>query len=102
MIPFGDALGASLRRMGLAEPSMMLELVEEWETIAGEPWATQAVPLYVRGGVLVVESVDRAGGAFLRYGVSELESRLDARFGPGMITKVEIRPPGRGPGGKAR
>lgn len=101
MIPFGDALGAALRRMGLAEPGLMLELTEEWATIAGEPWATQAVPLYVRGGVLVVESVDRAGGAFLRYGVSELESRLDARFGPGTITKVEIRPPGR-PGGKAR
>jgi hypothetical protein len=101
VIPFEDVLGAALRRMGLAEPELMLELTREWAAIAGPTWATKAVPIYVRGGVLVVETVDRGGGAFLRYGVSELERRLSDRFGPEVITKVEIRSPRR-PGGQIR
>lgn len=95
MIPFDEALGATLRRMGLVEPSLMLELSQDWEAIAGQTWATKAVPLYIRGGVLVVEAVDRGGVDFLRYGVTELERRLVARFGPGVIDRVELRPPGR-------
>lgn len=95
MIPFGDALGATLRSLGLAEPALMLRIQEEWEELAGEPWTTKAVPLYLRQGVLVVEAKDRTAVAFLRYGLGELERRLGARFGPEIVQSVEIRPPGR-------
>lgn len=99
MIPLGDALGTTLRRLGLAEPALMLRIQEEWGAVAGEPWASRAVPLYLRQGVLVVEARERSGVAFLRYGVGELQRRLAAKFGPETVGSVEIRPPGRkGPG----
>lgn len=95
MIPFGEALHAALDRLGLSQPATMLEIQQEWETVAGPTWAQRAVPLYLQRGVLVVEAVDRAGLSFLRYGVSELEGRLAERFGPDVVARVELRPPSR-------
>jgi hypothetical protein len=95
MIPLEDALGDTLRKMGLAEPAVMLEVVEEWDTVAGEPWVSRARPLYLRQGVLVVEAGERSAVGFLRYGVGDLERRLAERFGSDTIRAVEIRPPQR-------
>lgn len=93
MIPFEDALGAALAKMGLAEPSLMLELVGEWSELAGPAWVGRATPLFVRDRVLVVEATDRGSVAVLRYGVVDLASRLTTRFGADVITGVEVRPP---------
>lgn len=93
MIPLEEALGATLRKLGLAEPALMLQIAGEWGEVAGEPWATRAVPLYLRGGVLVVETLDRGGAAFLRYGAADLERRLADRYGSATIRSVEVRPP---------
>lgn len=95
MIPFEDALGETLRKLGLAEPALMLDLETEWSDLAGEPWNSRARPLFVRSGVLVVEASDPGAVAFLRYGVAELQRRLADRFGREVISGVEIRPPSR-------
>jgi len=95
VIPFDEALGATLRKLGLAEPALMLDLSREWGRLVGEPWSIKATPLYVRSGVLVVEARDPGSVAFLRYGVGDLQRRLTERFGPEAITSVEIRPPQR-------
>ncbi|CAN5872474.1 hypothetical protein BH23ACT5_BH23ACT5_07000 [soil metagenome] len=99
MIPFDAALGDALRKLGLAEPAVMLELSRDWADLAGEPWASQARPLYVKGRVLVIEANVPSGVAFLRYGAAELERRLGDRFGPDTVSSVEIRPPSRRSGG---
>lgn len=99
MIPFDEALGATLAKMGLAEPALMLDLSREWAGLAGEPWASKATPLYVKSRVLVVEANDPGSVAFLRYGVGELERRLGNRFGPEAFVSVEIRSPPRRSGG---
>jgi hypothetical protein len=99
MIPFEEALEATLHKLGLAEPAVMLQIRREWEEVAGSPWATQAVPLYLQRHVLVVELQDRAAMSFLRYGVAELEARLANRFGREVVQRVDLRPPGRNPGG---
>ncbi len=98
MIPLDAALGDALRKLGLAEPAVMLELNRDWDALAGEPWASQARPLYVKSGVLVVEAAVASGVAFLRYGVGELERRLAERFGRETISSIEIRPRSRRPG----
>jgi hypothetical protein len=95
MIPFDEALGATLHKLGLAEPALMLDLSREWAEVAGEPWASKATPLYVRSGILVVEGNDVGAVGFLRYGILELHRRLEERFGPQAITGVEVRPPRR-------
>jgi len=94
MIPFDEAVEATLRGLGLAEPLLMMDLTREWAQVAGEPWATRARPLYLRHRVLVVEAGDRGGVAFLRYGVAELQRRLTVRFGPDAVQQVEVKPPG--------
>jgi hypothetical protein len=95
VIPFEEALGRTLRNMGLAEPALMLDLGSEWSELAGEPWNSKARPLFVRSGVLVVEATDPGSVTFLRYGVAELQRRLGERFGEDIISRVEIRPPSR-------
>lgn len=100
MIPLGDALGETLRRMGLPEPALMAEVVEEWETLAGAGWSESAVPLYVKDRVLVVEAREPSAVGLLRYGVGELERALQERFGAEVIAAVEIRAPQRRPRGR--
>lgn len=100
MIPLEEVLGATLRKLGLAEPAVMLQITGEWAEVAGEPWATRAVPRYLRGGVLVVETRDRGGAGFLRYGAADLERRLADRYGPETIRSVEVRPPSTRPLGR--
>lgn len=95
MIPFEEALEATLEKLGLGEPAAMLEISRDWASIAGGPWADQTRPLYLQGQVLVVETADRAQLAFLRYAVSDLETRLVERFGPETVHRVELRPPRR-------
>lgn len=99
MIPFEQALEATLQKLGLAEPGAMLELRKEWAGLAGEPWATRAVPLFLRAGVLTVEVRERTALAFLRYAVGDLERRLAERFGPQVVQRVDLRPPARHLGG---
>ncbi len=95
MIPFDEALAATFAKLGLSEPGLMLELDREWAELAGEPWTSKATPLYVRAGVLVVQGNDAGSVGFLRFGVTELERRLAARFGKEVISRVEVRPPPR-------
>lgn len=95
MIPLEEALENALRKLGLVEPALMLEILAAWEELAGEPWISRARPLYLRQGALVVEATERTAVAFLRYGTGELERRLRGRFGD-VIQRVEIRPPARG------
>lgn len=94
MIPLEEALENALKKMGLVEPSLMLEIVETWEEMAGEPWISKARPLYLRQGTLVVEALEKSAVGFLRYGISDLERRLGERFGS-VVQKVEIRAPAR-------
>ena len=95
MIPLEEALENALKKMGLVEPALMLEILEGWDEMAGEPWVSKARPLYLRQGTLVVEAVEKSAVGFLRYGVTDLERRLSDRFGS-VVEKVEIRPPSRG------
>jgi predicted nucleic acid-binding Zn ribbon protein len=95
VIPLEEALEATLRRLGLAEPLVMMTIARDWERIAGPRWAEQATPIYLREGTLVVEAKDRRGVAFLRYAVAELRQRLVDEFGADTIKGVELRPPSR-------
>jgi hypothetical protein len=94
VIPLEEALENALKKMGLVEPALMLEIVEGWDELAGEPWVSKARPLYLRQGTLVIEAREKSAVGFLRYGVTDLERRLSQRFGS-VVQKVEIRPPAR-------
>lgn len=91
------AVEEALQRLGLGDARLMLEVIDQWEELAGEVWGTAGRPVRLEGGDLVVEAVDGGAAALLRYASGELLKRLDERFGEGRVGGIRVRV-GRGPG----
>ncbi|HEY4584458.1 MAG TPA: DUF721 domain-containing protein [Acidimicrobiia bacterium] len=92
---FESSLGEVFRKMGLPDPVLMSELIDEWEELAGNPWVGRSRPVVIRGRTLVVEASSPSMVAFLRYGATQLVETLSARFGAGVVDQVEVTPPSR-------
>ena len=93
--PLGDLVRDLLDRLGVADPTTWNTVQEEWERVAGEPWATQARPVSLRAGHLTVEAIAPPAVAVLRYGCASLVARLEAELGEGVVTEITVRPPAR-------
>lgn len=89
--PIGDMLTPFLEKLGLARPDAAARISAEWSDLAGEPWSTQAQPVDLRAGELVVEVIDGATLSLLRYRTGELLERLDERLGEGTVEVVRLR-----------
>jgi hypothetical protein len=92
---FESSLGDVFRKMGLPDPVLMSQLIEEWDELAGAPWLGRSRPVVIRGRTLVVEASAPSMVAFLRYGATQLVETLTARFGEGVVDHVEVIPPSR-------
>ncbi|MGQ0848066.1 MAG: DciA family protein [Actinomycetota bacterium] len=93
--PLEDVLVRMLESLQMPSPSVIAALRMGWEEIAGEPWAAQSTPLYIRQHELVVEAKAHQLVAVLRYGVGELMRRLDAQIGAGVVESVRVVAPPR-------
>jgi len=89
----------ALKNLGIERLDVMLSLTGEWEEISPEPWCSQAAPLLLKGGELLVEASSPHTVSLLRYAVGDLLRTLDERFGEGVIGSIRVQspPPGRGP-----
>jgi hypothetical protein len=96
MEPFSESLDDVFARLGLPDPVLISQILEEWDELAGKPWVGRSKPLYVKGKTLVVEASAPSMIAFLRYGESSLVEALRERFGEGRVEAVEVIAPGRG------
>lgn len=92
---FSDSVDSMFRRLGLPDPQVMAALTNDWDQVAGSPWAARSKPLYIKGTTLVVEATSASMIAFLRYDVDALIGRLGEKFGPGVVTRVDIQAPAR-------
>ena len=92
---FESSLGDVFRKMGLPDPVLMSQLIEEWDELAGSPWVGRSRPVVIKGRTLVVEASAPSMVAFLRYGATQLLETLSARFGEGVVDQVEVIPPSR-------
>lgn len=90
---FGGLLRSVLGSMGLDRIDLTLSLMEEWDEIAGAPWAGASNPLVIKDGELIVEAISPTAVRFLRYAVGDLMRSLDDRFGEGVVSAVTVRPP---------
>lgn len=93
--PLGDLVRSLLTRLGLANLETWQRIQEEWEELAGDPWAGRSKPRSLQDGVLVVESSTPAGVSILKYGVASLQSSLNRELGEGVIREVRVKPPPR-------
>jgi hypothetical protein len=89
----GALLRSMLGSMGLDRVDLTLALMEEWDEVAGAPWAGASNPVVVKDGELIVEATSPTAVRFLRYSVGDLLRRLDDRFGEGAVNAVTVRPP---------
>lgn len=94
--PFSESINEVFTRLGLPDPIVISQVLDEWEDLAGPPWVGRSRPLFVRGRTLVVEASAPSMVAFLRYGEASLLEALRERFGTGLIDAVEVVAPGRG------
>lgn len=79
-----------LARLGLPDPGLIEALRADWNDLAGEPWAGQSHPAYLRGGELVVNVSTASLVSLLRYATGDLLRRLDDRLGEGMVSTVRV------------
>ena len=89
----------TLQNLGIERLDVTLALVDEWETLAPEPWCSQALPVLLKGGELLVEAGSPQAVRLLRYAVGDLLRRLDERFGEGVVGSIRVQaaPPLRSP-----
>lgn len=98
MTPLEEAIEATLRKLGLGEPTVMMDLSRNWDEFAGEPWTGVTRPLYLLHETLVIEVLSPPAMGFLRYGLGEMERRLAEKYGKDTIAGVELRVVPRRPG----
>jgi hypothetical protein len=92
---FESAVGDVFRKMGLPDPAVMKEIMDNWDGVAGDPWAGRSKPVIVQGDTLIVEASTPSLVAFLRYAKSDLLESLETLLGKGKIEHIEVRPPSR-------
>ena len=92
--PLSDSMRRVLESMGLESPERFEVLRGEWDDLAGDKWSGRSRPLRLRGGELVVEAESAALVSVLRYSVGDLQARIDARLGPGVVESIRVQGPG--------
>ena len=92
---FESSLGEVFRKMGLPDPGVLKTIMEDWESVAGDPWAGRSKPIIVHGDTLIVEASRPSLVAFLRYAEGDLLASLEALLGKGKIRHIEVHPPPR-------
>ena len=83
----------TLRNLGIERLDVTLGLVDEWEELVPEPWRSQANPLMLKDGELLVEARSPQVASLLRYAVGNLLKVLDERFGEGVVDSVRVQSP---------
>lgn len=91
----GNLLEPLLAKLGIANLTTLTELTEQWDTLAGSPWAGNSTPQVIRHKELVVEANSNAGVRMLRYAAESLAKRLSDHFGDGVIDTVRVVAPSR-------
>lgn len=89
--PLGELLDGLLEGLGVARPTDTAELVERWDSVAGEPFAERSQPVQLRDGELLLEVADGTTATLLRYHEADLVERLKSELGAGLVTTVRVR-----------
>lgn len=89
--PVAGDLEALLSRLGMPRIVDLGRLVDEWDTLAGEPFAAMARPAGFDDGELLVEVDDGAAASIMKYRAGALLDRLREALGDGIVERIRIR-----------
>ncbi|MFM7145778.1 MAG: DUF721 domain-containing protein [Actinomycetales bacterium] len=106
----GTAVRDLLQAQGWEHLSIRARVLAEWPTLVGAELAEHVTIENFDAGVLTLRTESTAWATQLRILATELQAVLDNRFGPGVVTSLEVlgpvaprwgsgprRVPGRGP-----
>jgi hypothetical protein len=85
------ALDRLLRGLGAPPADALARLVDEWPAVVGRAVAAHATVAGVERGRLVVEVDEAAYATHVRFLDRPVREWLDGLFGPGAITRVDVR-----------
>ncbi len=88
-------LGPILVKLGVADLSVLNELSERWDELAGPPWAGNSTPQIIQHSELIVEANSSAGVRVMRYAAESLAKRLSDHFGQEVVSSVRVVAPSR-------
>ena len=89
--PIGGDVEALLARLGMPAALDLATLADDWDEVAGEPFAGVSRPVGFADGDLVLEVDDGAAATLLRYRLGPLLDRLSEGFGEDAVRRVRIR-----------
>lgn len=86
-----EVLGSIIERVGTGAKPAAATLVDEWDVIAPDRWRTEARPVGIRRGVLLVEVRSGAAATLLRHDTTALLERVADHLGGGVVNAVKFR-----------
>ena len=89
--PIAHALERVARRLGAPGVAELTRVRRAWADAVGGDIADHARPSALADGVLTVTVDDPAWATQLRFLATDLAASVDARVGPGLVTRIEVR-----------
>jgi predicted nucleic acid-binding Zn ribbon protein len=89
--PLAVSLDRLLRGLGAPPADALSRLADEWPAVVGHVVADHAQVVGVERGRLMVDVDDAAYATHVRYFDRAVREWLDGLFGPGAITRVDVR-----------
>ena len=80
-----------LEKLGMPAALDLATLADDWDRVAGDPFAGVSRPVGFADGDLVVEVVDGAAATLLKYRLGSLLDRLSEGFGEDAVRRIRIR-----------
>ncbi len=95
LTPLNRSVFSALSGLGISHIGLSIRLINEWDELAGDPWAGQTRPLGIREGELIVETATASLVSMFRYATGSLHERLEGVIGEGVISSITVQAPSR-------
>jgi hypothetical protein len=95
LTPLNQSVFSALSGLGISHIKVTIRLINEWDELAGDPWAGQTRPLGIRDGELIIETATAALVSMFRYATGSLHQRLEDSIGEGVISSITVQSPPR-------
>lgn len=95
LIPLKGNVFSALSGLRISHIEVTIRLINNWDELAGEPWAEQTRPLGILDGELIVETATASLVSLLRYATGSLHERLVGIVGDGVISSITVQAPPR-------
>jgi len=88
-------LRRALNNLGLTDIEVLLQLIKDWDSLLGAPWAGVSAPVMLAEKELTVQADSQSSVGILRYGTSDVVRKINEAMGEGTVEAVRVVGPPR-------